>query len=290
MTDPQSTINRGIPGRLFEQYFGQATEGIERELVRRTGIQINTPRSVVYDRFVEMTDAGVNELTQYLIDAYKIFSPELYAAFADGRIPSDAEAMRHYFSEVFEKGFGMFKPVWQDVPPWKMVQDAEKSQFRPTYDVITCEDEDGVKYTSLAPVRIGEVYYGLLEKTGDDWAACSSPRFNIMQVIAQLTKADKYTNPARQQSARGPGEAENRIFAANCTGRWVAELSDRATSKQTHTEMIWNLYDAENPSNVKSLVNRDNVPFGKARPNALTNHLLNAMGIGFGYVSEEGKK
>lgn len=281
--DPNSTINRANPGRFFEQYLNASRRDAYKQVLAMTGIQAGTVRYRAETALRKMPEDQFKAVTTLLLDYYRIAAPEMYSWFESGEISQDYESMIGYVSEIIEKGLGIHKPTNQQKPTDDIIIELEHSRFKPTYGPVTYVGNSGRRVTTKKPVRIGELYFIVLEKIADDWAAVSSAKTQHFGVPAQLTKQDKYTKPARQQAVRGAGEAEVRIFVSNIGPRWVAELMDRNNNPLTHRSMVEKLLTAPNPSNIENLVDRREIPFGGARPLVLIKHLIEVSGAKFAY-------
>ena len=130
-------------------------------------------------------------------------------------------------------------------------------------------------------VVVGNLYFILLEKTGDDWSSVSSPRLQHLGFPAKLTRGDKSATPGRNQPVRILGEDECRLIAAVCGSFYVAELLDQANSPLTHKHIVRKIQLSDTPSNLEQAVDREEVPYGLQRAVSYVKHILSCAGTWF---------
>lgn len=64
----------------------------------------------------------------------------------------------------------------------------------------------------------------------------------------------------------------------------MAEIKDRANSVPTHRALYNNILDAEHPTNVDTLVDRSQVPFGNDSAIKLIQSIFNSIGMSYKYI------
>jgi hypothetical protein len=163
-----------------------------------------------------------------------------------------------------------------------MIEELE-AEYPSCYGPVTYTGRSGRTVTTKVPVRIAPCYFMLLEKIGDDWTAVSSGKTQHFGVLAQVTNADKYIQPTRNQAIRALGEAELRIYVSYAGVRITAEQMDRNNSPKTHEHILYNMMRAERPTDIAVAVDRDEIPFGGAKPQQLVNHIGECAGWEFVY-------
>jgi len=276
--DPNSTINRANVGRFFEQYLGAAAVEAENRLASMLELKIGTYQEVAKSHIENLPVSKVDEAMAYLMEFYRIASPELYDKLVQSNALADRDDRIDYLAELMEISLGGWMPVSQQKPAYQVVKDLEESKYRPLHDTVTFMDDEGNLVESTEKVRIAEIYTILLEKIGDDWAAVSSARFQIMGVLAQLTKQSRVMKPVRNQPPRMPGEAEERLIASTCPEATLPEMLDRANSRSTHTAVCRGLLKDDTPSNVQNLVDRNVQYFGTHTALVSIKHQINCAG------------
>ncbi|MDD2879641.1 MAG: hypothetical protein PHQ58_04325 [Rhodoferax sp.] len=278
--DPNSTISRLIPSRMYEQYVNASSRDTHKRLCAILGVAPETPEEYAMDVVSRKPQHELDAAWNYLMGFYKIVSPQMHSWFADGIVKADKD---QYLSEIVEKGITLFIPPDNPRETEDIVLDLEQ-HYRPVYGPVTYVGNSGRRITTKKNIRIGSMYVILLEKIGDDWSAVSSGKLQVMGVLSQLTKTDKYSKPARNQAVRGDGEAEVRIGIAYVGSEYIAERMDRNNNPQTHKIMTKNLVAADKPTDIENLVDRLAHPFGGAKPPQLVRHLAEVSGFMFEYA------
>ena len=277
--DPNSTINRANPGRLYEQYYNASARDTHKRLCAMLGIAPHTKEVPAYNQLMKLPADQLQSAWNYLFEFYRIISPKMCEWFETGQITA---TQQEYLSEIVEKGIGLYLPPDNQPLSQEIVLELEK-RYKPTFGPVSYVGNSGNRVTTTKPVRIGGVYMILLEKTGDDWSAVSSGKLQLFGVLSQLTKGDKFARPARYQAVRVAGEAEVRIFLSNCGMFFTAEVMDRNNNPATHKEMVKRILSAPHPGNIDSLVDRTVIPYGGSKSLQLLRHMCQVSGFDFEY-------
>lgn len=278
--DPNSTVSRMNLGRVYEMYINGASRDTHLLVCKLLGITPFTTERLAAQYLSKIDTVMFNMAWDTLVGYYKIVSPYMYQWYSSDEFKQDAISI---MATIVHKGVNVYMPPDNPVESIPMVQQLENSIYRPLYGPVTYRGNSCRQVTTKSNVRIASMYFVLLEKTGDDWAAVSSSKLSHFGVPSQLTKADKNTNPARMQAVRGSGEAEIRIFSSYVGERFTAEMMDRNNSPKTHKELVRNLIKSPHPTNVYSLIDRQKIPFGGSKPLSLVKHIAMCGGWAFAY-------
>ena len=281
--DGNATINRANPGRLFEHYFNASARDTHKRICSQLGVAPFTKEVAAYNQLVKLPPEGFKQSWDYLQTFYNTINPQMCDWFTSGQITATPV---EYMSQIVERGIGLFVPPDNQTVAQDVVMQLEQ-HYKPTYGPVSYVGNSGVRCTTVKPVRIAPLYIILLEKTGDDWSAVSSSKLQLFGVPSQLTKGDKFSRPARNQSVRVPGEGEIRLFLANCGERFTAEVTDRNNNPITHKAMLKGIFNAEHPGNIPSLVNRSAIPYGGSKALQLLKHLCEVSGFSFVYQKHD---
>lgn len=287
--DPNSIINRAIPSVVFEQYINASSRDAYKGVLAITGLSQGMYKEVAEAELKALPLETLEQAYAYVLEYYRLVSQEMYAWWEQGIIDTSYQGKVEYLAELVEKGkqtgmIGKWMPSNHQQMTQEIVWGLEASPYRPTYGPVSVLDEHGKRVWTTDNARIGSCYMILLEKIADDWTAVASAKTQTHNVIAPLTRSDKYTSPVREQGVRGAGEAEVRNFVTNVGPRFVAELLDRNGNPHTHRVMVEELLVNPVPSNIENLVNRRDIPFGNAVPHMLVNHALQVSGVEFAYA------
>ncbi len=277
--DPNSTISRMNIGRVYEMYINAASRDTHKYICRLLGIQPFLKQSAAKKHLANIDPNIFSSVWMTLLGYYKITSPNMYNWIMEGKTESPLD----YLSFIIEKGIYLYLPTDNQPESTDMVMQIENSVYKPTWGPVTYTGNSGNRVTTKGNVRVASMYFILLEKTGDDWAAVSTCKLSNFGVLSQLTKQDKYSKPSRLQAVRGSGEAEIRIDVSYVGELFTAELIDRNNNPRTHKHMIKNLLSSTTPTNVENLVDRNIIALGGSKPLALAKHMAAVGGFSFEY-------
>jgi len=278
--DPNSTISRMNLGRIYEIYTNAANRDTHKLICKILGVKTFSKNAINILKTLDIS--VINNAFNTLLDYYKIITPVMYNWYIEGKV---TESHIEVLSHIVEHGVYLHLPPDNQPESIDIVEQIENSIYKPTYGPVSYIGNSGKLVTTKNPVRIASMYFILLEKTGDDWAAVSSCKLSHFGVLSQLTKIDKFSKPSRNQAVRGAGEAEVRIFSSYCGEKFTAELMDRNNSPKTHKHMINNLIKSDKPTNIKSLVDRSVIPYGGSKPLSIAGHYAIIGGWSFHYKS-----
>ncbi len=270
--DGGATMSRMNLGRVYEQYINSASRDLAREITRALH-GATTPQAI-------RDHANFNVAWDRLMRYYQLTSPRTYAWFVSHKYTKAAETHLKYI--IDHQMVHLYYPPDNEVHPTSMIRHLE-AEFRPTFGPVRYIGNSGRSVMTKDPVRIGSLYIMLLEKTGDDWTALSSGKWQNFGVLAQITARDKFASPTRQQSIRAFGETEIRILASYVGPIRTAEILDRNNSIATHKQVLGAIFATDTPSNIGCAVDRNINPLGNARPLQLAKHLALCGGWRFAY-------
>lgn len=274
----ETTTNRTNPARFNEQTLKASMREMERWLEKTTGVQhqgANIARAI-QQLPKEVLDACFAHIEGYL----GIVTPTQYEWYRQLSYQEKVADLIHIMRDRFYVYMPMDNPrdileVFQTLidqgylsPPNKLkMWNPYKNQYEET----------------ITPMRIGELYYICLEKVGDSAAAVSTAATQPNGIIVPLTSRMKHVSQVRRQATRFPGESENRLLVAGGPSGLAAEIHDRSANPDTVDIVLHSIYDAENPVDIESVVDRDIHPLGNNRPLQILRHFLSAEGTAMSY-------
>ena len=277
--DGFSTVNRMNMGRLYEIYTKAASRDVAKYLREKLNITQNDHHAQVKVEEIFYSNRELfDRCYAYLMGYYSIVSPRMYKWLSTET--NDEEKIEH-LAGVARTHVYLYIPLENEVEQTEVIRQLE-THYRPTYGPVTYIGNSGNRITTVDPIRIGSMYIMELEKTAEnDLSAVSSGKLQHFGVLAQLTKSDKYSQPTRNQPVKGIGEAEERIICSYAGEYAIAEMMDRNNTPATHKEIVWNILDAPQPTNIESIVDRKKIPFGGSKPLNLVDHALLCAGVQF---------
>lgn len=279
--DPNSTISRMNLGRLNEQYINSARRDVAKKLRDLLGVtKGDRDCEIKVAKLEQSNPEKVDIAWNYLMGYYQFVSPKMFVWFTSGEY--QASRVRH-LAEVCKKEIYNYLPPDND-PEFETIIAQLEQHYRPTYGPVSYIGNSGVRVTTVDPVRIGSVYIMLLEKTADDWTAVSSGKTQHFGVLSQVTNADKFSQPTRQQAIRALGESEVRIYVSYVGPKTTADILDRNNNPATHRQILDSILSSDQPTNIDSAVDRKKVPLGGSKPLQLVKHVAECAGWRFRYA------
>lgn len=281
--DAYSTVSRTNPSRLYETYINSASFDLENKIRKDLNIK-QTDRSSfrllsnVVQNQPELFHQQYNSLMHY----YDIVSSKMANCFSN----LDIEGKTKHMLSVITEGIYLYMPVDNDRENSQIVRDIEQ-HFRPVYGPVTYVGNSGKTVKTVNNVRISRIYMMLLDKTGDGWSASSSGKLQHFGILAPITKADKFSQPARNNPIKGVSETEGRILDAYAGITATAEVMDRNNCPATQEVIALGLITAPDPMNIVNLVDRDKFPYGGPKPVQLVNHIALCSGWEYVYTSKK---
>lgn len=275
--DANATISRMNTSRSYEQFINAASRDLVLEFRRTLGLS-NTDKLMkeIFVNEQNINNPTIQQCYQRLVHYYSIFNKDQEKLFRE----LNPKRQLEHLVDIINNGIYLYISGNQETEPVDMIRNVVK-HFMPTRGPVTYRDYSGRVVTTKNPVLIGSMYIMLLEKTGDDWTAVSSGKFQNFGVLAKLTNKDKFSQPTRNQAIRAGGETEMRIFTSYCGPLFATEFLDRNSNMVTHREACESILSAKTPTNITRLIDRKKNPLGKSRPMQLVKHLAYCNGWEF---------
>lgn len=268
--DPNSTWARMNLGRLYEQYYNAASRDVVKRIAITLGIETGDPYS--RHKLMQLPAESVQFAWEYLLSFYGVVAPRMKAMVDDGSFAEAHGTPVDHLASVLTHGAYLFIPPEDNTHSPFIVAELEKN-YRPVYGPVTYIGNSGRRVTTKDNVRVGSVYFILLEKIGDDWTAVSSGKVQHYGVLSQVTNADKNSQPTRVQAIRALGESEVRIYISYAGPKITAEILDRNNNPASHKQVLQNILRADRPTDINVAVNRKEIPLGGSKPLQLVRHI-----------------
>jgi hypothetical protein len=276
--DPKSTVSRLNVGTLYERSIKASMvrlESIVREEFKRYNV------SEVY----ELTTDQLSALFTHPNNFMHMVGNDLAPSYQSALDRQDREAMISVLEEVINDRFRVFLLLDNDKRKYEIVEDLEKSIYKPTYGKVTYTYK-GRKRTTANNIMIAPMYIFLLSKIADSVLTTSSAKLNHFGIPIVTSKSDRYSLPSKNSPVRTQGETEGRIFVAYGGRTFLAELKDLNTSIKSHSMVYSSLLEKDKPTSIDDIVDRTVQPYGTERGLTILNALWNSIGMELEYVSE----
>ncbi|QMP24165.1 DNA-directed RNA polymerase subunit alpha [Proteus phage 10] len=227
-----------------------------------------------------VSEGKLDEAWDYLLGYYKAAAYEQYELMSGGNY--NDQAYRHmHVNWVAEHGVELWTPTDRKYYGAEQIRRIMKNYDYPITPV-TYRAPNGEFVKTKDPVLIAPLYIILLEKMGEYWASCSFPKLTHFGTLAPLTQSDKYALPWRNAGTRFTGESEIRLIVAACGGRYANRILSFANTPSMHRSAMYKLLRAENPMQLKSVIDEKETPLGQSRPLNMYKHIQNCRGIRLG--------
>lgn len=275
--DSIATVSRQNLSRLYEQFYNACSRDLVKEICNTFAVPFPGTRGqrlALADKMritdtVKKQTPEVTAMWERFVNYIKIISPMQYEFYLD---EAQRGLQHEHLISVMEDNITLVCPTDND-PEYPDVLEALRKDYMPFIGPVTYRGHDGQMVTTIEPILIGEVYFVMLEKTGDDCSAVSSGKLQGIGILAHINNKDKYSSPWREQSIRFWGETETAIGTAYMGGEVMAELHNRNNSIPSHRNGVYNILRANKPTDIDRLVNRGEVGLEGTKPVELVKHL-----------------
>jgi hypothetical protein len=263
------------PSNLYEQYFC----GISRK--------IKTLVTEEVDKFGGLESLAVDAIDnifQLVLGGIQLFGTEQYEQY----LKASPQERLDIITEVYTKECYIYYKVSSKLKPYEVIANVKGTVYEPVkeYIRIPTEGETDVKWNHRKAM-IAPQYIILLAKTPESYLACSSAKTNHFDLPVSVGPKKRQNTPYRNSPFKVLSETETRLYAAYVGRRGLAEMKDRANSLSTHRLMYRNILMADKPTDIPTLVDREQHPFGTDKTIEIVESILNASGIDLEYVPEK---
>lgn len=280
--DSSPIFHRMNLGQSYEQFMTCAAYDVTIRITHQLGLipsllvtDFENRPEVDTDAILSLDPDRVAQVYDYLMEFYRVFNDVMPNFF--GKLSREGQA--EHLADIVNEGIcTIYLPVDNPKLPKQIVREL-RQRFNPTFTPVKYVDQSGQQVTTKKAVRIGFVYMLLLDKIASEWSATSAARLQHFGILSSVTKSEKFAYPYRNSPTRLSGETESRIFAGYSGQESIAEMFDRTNNPVTRRNIYWNLLDAENPSQIDQIVDRDIVPLGASRPIQIVNHVFMCAGF-----------
>lgn len=263
--DPDSTVDRMNIGRMYEHGTNWYSAMVLRDI--RLAKESGDPDWWLYAK-------------ELLLEYYRAASIMHYEEMVTLITTKESVLWHLDYILKWKDGIHMWMPPHRPdagAPAYRNIRAGFESRYEQT--PVTYRNPQGRVIRTRNNIRIGSLYIILLEKTGEDWSAVSSPKLQHFGIPAMITNEDKYSTPGREQSSKMPGESESRSWASTMGGRITAEMIAAPNSPQGQRQTAWRLLTDDVPSDIDSIVDDIHRNPNNNRGLQICKHLLQCGGI-----------
>lgn len=256
--DPTSLTSRMNLGRSYEIYFNTTIRHV---------------RKMIRDMLTTNPD-DKDKAWKIVLEFLKIIDTEQYAEYKKATLEERDEVLK----EIMEDEFYILYRISSKKKPHVLAQELEKSKFKPLKESIYIPTENGTIET-YASMYIGPLYTILLAKVPDEGltAVASGKTNNFGLPSGSIQRKDGLPFPVKANKILS--ETEGRHYVANGSLKLLAEIKDRANSKDTHKFMYRSILESETPGFSQNLVDRTKQPYGTDISLKILHSIINVAGL-----------
>ena len=296
ISSPDSIPGRMNLGRLYGPYFNAAARDVRRLILETLGYHRHHKEAIALEEYQSLPQDRVQKAIEILMTYYNIVSPRTLKEFQENLTPDERD---QWMLTVLNVAIYNYIPVEDDglsdnSPfPKKFLDEkveALEKTFKITYGPVSYVGRSGKRVTTVNKFRIAPIYFMLLDKIADTWLAADIGKHNNFGILTAMNEEDKFSSPWRRTTPRTISETEGRIYCMYGGQTMIAEMMDRSGNLETQKEMAKNILEADHPSRIYRLVDRDKIKFGNARSNQILHHICKCMGFDLVYKPEKKDK
>ena len=280
ISDPGGTIGRMNIGRLYEGYLCKASREAKR-IIENEIIAIdenNDFKSTIRNLSKDMAVGIFSTAIEFL----KSFDTEQYKAYSNIR---DVNIIKDILIEIVEKELYVYYGI-DSKDAYKVVEDINKTKFRPTVDKVTFNTIHG-QVQSKEDIIIAPMYIIMLAKIADTWLATPSAKFNHFGLPTSASKTEKNLYPWKSSATKTMSETEARLYSSYADIELLAELKNKGSSLIAHEEMYRNIMLADNPMAIEEVIDRSKLGYGGDKAMEISLGLMNCAGFDLAYTKND---
>lgn len=273
VADANSTISRMNLGRVYEHYFGAYSRDSKYRIQQYIFNKYKT-----LSPFLDNEDAAY--LRKWFTEIYTPVNSEMIA-FLNGL---DDEGLNQHVAETLNAEMSLYYPTDNENNAVDIIVDIEKTAHKPHLGPLTYVDDLGNTVVTEEDIRIGKLYYLVLDKVANDYSAVSSAKVNSFNFPIKGSAADKHKYPHSLTPTTTMSETEVRIMLSFADPALVAELMDLALNPVSHKLAIKDILTSEPAFNSEYNIDREADRYGQTKSLMLLKHIFTASGFDFEHL------
>ena len=296
----EATINRSIVGRLEDTYISDALRTATEYIRDLLDIHLSMGKRGIARRLNMLFQDEpelIDEALLYIHDLYLIINEFQAETVRDHR--DDRDLMYQFLEAALTLELSVQLPTellsrlgempveavlehGLDVIGNKggvgIINQLEKSKFKPHYGRVSYEDRMGNIVSPVEPCRISPGYYILLDKTAKDYSVANDVILQAMNFTASISKADKQVAPVNRNPVSSLGPDESIILSAIMTPIQLASWYDKQNNPGTIKHVMENIYKIPALTLNHDLVDRTRQKLGSTTAIRLVRHVYAGYG------------
>lgn len=278
ITDSAATISRMNLGRAYEAYLGALSRDNRQKLIQYFYCKYGTDYlNKIENKLYSNEDLEYFRI--YIRGLYALINPDM-TEFLDSL---NGEELGAHLYEVLTNNLFIYYPTDNELNITDVIENIEKTDYKPLNGKVTYVDELGRTVETVENIRVGQLYFMLLEKIGNSYSAVSSSKVNNFGFPIKGTNYDKFKYPHSLTPTKTMGETEVRIETALASPEMVADMFDINLNPISHKFLIKNILESDKAFDPNFNIDRSIVEYGNTKSLAILQHIFNANGIELGY-------
>lgn len=271
--DGGSVVSRMNVSRMYEHYFNAMS--------RKTRLELRKviPEHVPLDKY---EPKALQHAWEIILGFLKLLGTEQYDVY---KSITDINTIKEIVYECVNEEVYILYKVSSKKKAYEIVRESVGTIYEPTIDKISFIDKiTGELSFSQYPIMIAPIYTILLNKTPENFLSVSGAKTNHYGLPVGVGNNIRNRLPWRNSPVKTLSETEVRLYLSYVSRKGIIELKDRANSIPTHEKLYENILNAEQPTNIDVVVDRNKQPYGEDASLELINNIFNAAGICIDYV------
>lgn len=273
--DPSSLVSRMNVGRIYEHYFNAMSRKTQYEIRKAMG----GIKSIDQYKVSEL-EAGWNILMGLL----ELIGTEQFIEYNKIK---DIEVKKHILEECINKEVYIIYRVSSKKRPYQIVMDSRGTIYQPEVTKVHINGENGKVFTTKDDIMIAPIYTILLSKTSDSFLSVAGAKLNHFGFPIGVGSATRNYTPWRSSPTKILSETETRLYTSYVSRTAIAELKNRANNIDTHMAIYNNILNADTPTNIESVYDREKYGYEDDSAMELINNIFNCAGIEIKYIPEK---
>lgn len=276
ITDSMSTISRMNLGRAYQAYLGSVSRDNRQRLITHY-------TSKYGNRFpYDINNGDLEYFYNYMHGLYSLINPDMVEFIAS----LNKDELRQHFIECMTRQINIYYPPDNSYNITDVIDSIEKSIYKPHSGKVSYIDELGNKVTTKEDVRIGQLYFMMLEKIANDYSGVSSAKVNNFGFPVKGTNLDKYKYPHSLTPTKTLGETETRILTSFANPEAVADLFDITLNPISHKLLIKSILESDKAFDPNYTIDRNIVQYGQTKSLSILKHIFNSCGFDYEFEEE----
>lgn len=269
ITDSMSTISRMNLGRSYQSMLCAAARDNQQRL-----------NNYFYNKYGDnylnqLNSSDLDYVRTYLSEFFSIINPDM----AEFVLSLNEPDLLQYTLKCLTDHIKLWYPTDNKINITDVIRKLDESPYRPHLGKVSYVDEYGKRVTTKDDIRVGQLYFMVLEKVANTYSGVSSAKVNNFGFPVKGTNLDKYRYPHSLTPTKTLGETEIRILLSFMSPEAVADLMDLTGNLISHKLLIKHILESDKAFDTDFDIDRNTVTYGNTKSLMILKHIFNACGF-----------